>query len=290
MSVNSGSSSSYFETGRVINATSDGETHKLCILYKGMGSSMESSIVMLKYNSGDTQPWSETHKLAGATAYVTAAISDDFNKLYVYNNIDGFKIYKKNAGSWEWSLFEGTTNNLYLTNEQFKAGITPTTNNIINIACDSNGNTLSLRGVYDGKVLKYFSDNLPIKKEPYRAVNPFWSKIGSDIDGENSGDELGYATSLSNDGTIVACGAWKNDDSAYLSGHVRIFKYKVFTQSDSNTYHHTSSTQNSTQTKPLIITENISTPPTVGNSYWTQLGSDIDGDAGYDRSGMSLSL
>ncbi|MGA0994951.1 MAG: hypothetical protein ACO3T1_06110, partial [Ilumatobacteraceae bacterium] len=36
-------------------------------------------------------------------------------------------------------------------------------------------------------------------------------QLGSDIDGEAAGDELGHSVSLSSDGTTVAIGARKND-------------------------------------------------------------------------------
>ncbi|MFL0793702.1 MAG: DUF4347 domain-containing protein, partial [Prochlorococcus sp.] len=79
-----------------------------------------------------------------------------------------------------------------------------------------------------------------------------WSKVGDDIDGESGGDQSGNSISLSNDGSIVAIGANYNDGNGDYSGHVRIF-------------------------------QNI-------NETWTQLGSDIDGEAASDYSGHSVSL
>ena len=79
-----------------------------------------------------------------------------------------------------------------------------------------------------------------------------WTQLGDDIDGESSGDKSGYSVSLSNDGTIVAIGAYANYGGATASGHVRIHKYESGT--------------------------------------WTQLGGDIDGDEVEDRSGNSISL
>ena len=53
-----------------------------------------------------------------------------------------------------------------------------------------------------------------------------WTQVGEDIDGEASGDNSGYAVSLSADGTTVAIGATGNDDNEFSSGHVRIFSVK----------------------------------------------------------------
>ena len=79
-----------------------------------------------------------------------------------------------------------------------------------------------------------------------------WDQLGTDIDGENAGDESGYAVSLSSDGTIVAIGAIRNADNGYLSGHVRVYQWD--------------------------------------GSSWNQMGSDIDGEAGGDESGSMISL
>lgn len=79
-----------------------------------------------------------------------------------------------------------------------------------------------------------------------------WSQIGNDIDGESSGDYSGISIGLSDDGTIVAIGASKNDDGGTDAGHARVFEYS----------------QNS----------------------WVQLGSDIDGENAGDGAGYKVAL
>jgi hypothetical protein len=86
----------------------------------------------------------------------------------------------------------------------------------------------------------------------YKYLNNVWTQLGSDIDGEAANDYSGSSVSLSADGTIVAIGANLNDGNGSNSGHVRIYKYL--------------------------------------NNVWTQLGSDIDGEAANDYSGSSVSL
>ena len=80
-----------------------------------------------------------------------------------------------------------------------------------------------------------------------------WTQIGQDINGEASGDNSGYAVSLSADGTILAIGAPYNDGNGSDSGHVRVFQL-------------------------------------VDSSSWTQIGQDINGEASGDRSGYAVSL
>ena len=76
--------------------------------------------------------------------------------------------------------------------------------------------------------------------------------IGDYIDGEAVGDGSGWSVSLSSDGTIVAIGAPYNQENGTASGHVRIYSWD--------------------------------------GSSWNQLGNDIDGEAVYDASGVSVSL
>ena len=78
------------------------------------------------------------------------------------------------------------------------------------------------------------------------------TQIGSDINGETTGDQSGRSVSSSSDGTIVAIGAWYNDGNGTSSGHVRVYSWD--------------------------------------GSNWDQLGSDIDGEAADDGSGWSVSL
>jgi hypothetical protein len=79
-----------------------------------------------------------------------------------------------------------------------------------------------------------------------------WTQLGGDIDGEAAFDESGYSVSLNAAGDRVAIGAIWNAVNGLYSGHTRIFEWS--------------------------------------GSSWTQLGSDIDGEAGVDQSGYSVSL
>jgi hypothetical protein len=86
----------------------------------------------------------------------------------------------------------------------------------------------------------------------YQYASSSWSQLGSDIDGEAANDKSGDGISLSDDGTILAVGAYYNDGNGSSSGHVRVYQY--------------------------------------ASSSWSQLGSDIDGEAANDLSGYGVSL
>ena len=78
------------------------------------------------------------------------------------------------------------------------------------------------------------------------------TQLGSDIDGEAQGDYSGWSVSMNSAGDRVAIGAVINGGTGTDAGHVRIYEYS--------------------------------------NSSWTQLGSDIDGEAASDYSGSSVSM
>jgi Flp pilus assembly pilin Flp len=86
----------------------------------------------------------------------------------------------------------------------------------------------------------------------YDLIGSTWTQVGADIDGEAVGDESGASVALSSDGSRIAIGAIYNDGADVSAGHVRVYD--------------------------LI------------GSTWTQVGSDIDGEAAGDYSGHSVAL
>ena len=89
----------------------------------------------------------------------------------------------------------------------------------------------------------------------YDRYSTSWGLLGQEIDGEAADDYSGGSVSLSSAGTIVAIGARFNyGDNGSYSGHVRIYKYDRYSTS------------------------------------WKLLGQEIDGEAQYDKSGISVSL
>ena len=125
----------------------------------------------------------------------------------------------------------------------------------------------------------------------------YWKQKGFDINGEslNNNDQSGISVDINSAGNIIVIGASKATiaNGTANRGHVRIYKYRLFTQADydNETFHHESQERNGTQNKPLIITPSTSVGPVVGNYYWTQLGDDIDnGDTLTDGFGLSVSI
>jgi Flp pilus assembly pilin Flp len=177
---------------------------------------------------------------------------------------------------------------------------------------DSSGRIISLSS--DGSVVaiggtgNYENGNFSGHVRIYRNISDVWTQIGSDIDGEAEQDISGASLSLSSDGSVVAIGATGNDGNGISSGHVRIYRnindswfqigsdidgeaefdnsgISVSLSSDGNilaigAYFNDGNGENSGHVR---IYRNIS-------DVWTQIGSDIDGEAAGDRSGSRLSL
>jgi hypothetical protein len=78
------------------------------------------------------------------------------------------------------------------------------------------------------------------------------TQLGADLDGEGGEDQFGFAVAISSDGTRVAISGKQNDGNGANAGHVRIYE--------------------------------------ESGGAWTQIGSDIDGEAAGDESGRSIDL
>ena len=143
----------------------------------------------------------------------------------------------------------------------------------------------------------------------YQNTGGTWTQIGSDIDGEAGSDSFGFAISLSSDGSILAVGAYKNDGNGMDSGHVRVFQntggtwtqvgldingeaafdrfgYSVSLSSDGTILAVGAPFNNGaagSNTGHVRVYQNT-------GGTWTQIGSDIDGEAIDDQSGFSLDI
>jgi hypothetical protein len=142
----------------------------------------------------------------------------------------------------------------------------------------------------------------------YQYVGNTWTQLGGDIDGEAASDYSGASVSLSSDGTILAIGAYNNDGTATNAGHVRVYQYsnnawaQLGSDIDGEAKDDSSGRSISLSSDGTIVaiggSLNGGTGSQAGhvrvyqyaNSAWSQLGSDIDGEAASDRSGSSVSI
>ena len=68
-------------------------------------------------------------------------------------------------------------------------------------------------------------DSGTVRIYEYNSGTDKWDQLGDDINGVDDYNYSGYSISLSSDGTIVAIGAYLNDDGGTYSGHVTIHEY-----------------------------------------------------------------
>ncbi|HOY06579.1 MAG TPA: hypothetical protein PLO67_14325 [Saprospiraceae bacterium] len=173
------------------------------------------------------------------------------------------------------------------------------------VAISGNGNRIAVgavlndgNGANSGHVRVFEFDGL------------IWVQLGNDINGEAAGDEFGRSVALSDDGSILAVGAIQNDDGGNNAGHVRVFNYNgndnawfqigsdingqasgdnagfsVSLSSDGDivavgAYLHDG---NGTDAGQVRVFRNQ-------NDNWSPMGESLDGEAGGDLFGTSVSL
>jgi len=142
----------------------------------------------------------------------------------------------------------------------------------------------------------------------FQNISGTWTQIGADIDGVFMSDNLGYSVSLSGNGNIVAIGAIGNDSAGLSAGQAQIY------QNISGTWTQIGAGINGEAADDLFglqisLSDNgsvvaIAAQYNDGNGSnaghvkiyqnisgtWTQIGTDIDGEAADAQFGASVSL
>ena len=136
----------------------------------------------------------------------------------------------------------------------------------------------------------------------YEESGGTWTQVGSDIDGETSGDKSGTSVSMNADGTRVVIGAPSNNS---WTGHARVYAESggVWTQVGSDIDGEAQWDESGRSVSMSADGTRVAIGAASNNSLtghvrvydesggvWTQVGSDIDGEAVQDLSGRSVSL
>ena len=136
-----------------------------------------------------------------------------------------------------------------------------------------------------------------------------WEQVGVDIDGEAAGDESGYSVALSDDGTILAVGEWKNTGPLGANqGQVRVYEFSggawVQKGSDINGEAAGDNFGTAVDLSEDGLTLAVGAPSndgagtlrghvrvfTFASNTWTQLGNDLDGFLNSSQFGSSVAL
>ena len=132
-----------------------------------------------------------------------------------------------------------------------------------------------------------------------------WNQRGADIEGAAGNDSFGRSVSLSDNGSILAIGAPNNDTTGNNAGHVRVYEWDgtAWNQRGSDLngeaaddgYGHSVSLSGDGNFLAIGAPGNTGNAGHVrvwswSGSSWDQMGDDIDGEAGSDKSGWSVSF
>ena len=231
-------------SGLSVSISSDGTTVAIGAPFNDENGNLSGHVRVFQFNGEWTQLGSDINGQGANDKFGSSvSLSSDGSRVAIgaanlsSTNSSYVQVYKYEDSAW--GQLGGTING---ETEYDKSGYS--------VSLSSDGTTVAIgapdndgNGVNSGHVRVY----------EYDSSDNSWNQLGEDIDGEAGDDESGYSVSLSSDGTIVAIGAPYNDDNGDNSGHVRVYQLDI-------------------------------------SDTWTQMGSDIDGEAGGDKSGYSVSL
>ena len=211
------------------------------------------------------------------------------------NNSGHVRVYRNKNNIWEQV---GSDINGEVENDLFGYSVSLSSDgNIIAIGAPNHDGT----GNNSGHVLIY------------QNINNIWKQIGDDINFKETNLESvrfqsGKSVSLSSDGSIVAIGAYGNNDNHYYSGNLRIFRNsnnnwqqigKSINIEASNDFSgYSVSLSSNGDIVAIGVDGNDGNGYNSGhvriyrnkNNIWEQIGNDINGEASRDYSGKSVSL
>ncbi len=229
--------------GSALSISSDGTTIAIGSPYHD-GNGKNSGIVrVFKYYKNN---WKQVGQ------DILGGSKDDFSGLEVSLSSDGLIVaissYRnrdngKNSGKVKIFKFNGK-NWIQLGNDI--EGKSPNDYFGVSISLSSDGSTVTI-----GATRSFYVKRCG-QVRVFKYNGNMWQQVGEDINGDNKNEFFGGEVSLSSDGSIVAVGAYYNDDNGKQSGHVRIYENKS------------------------------------GN--WTQMGQNLVGNGAKDFFGWSISL
>ena len=144
----------------------------------------------------------------------------------------------------------------------------------------------------------------------YQYSSGSWNKMGSDIDGEAVGDQFGLVVAMNDAGDRIAVGGPENDGSASRAGHARVYSYNgsawvqlgadIDGEAAGDNFGNNVSINDAGSRIAIGGQYNNGNGSEAGHvriydyspdtDSWSQVQSDIDGEAAEDRSGFAVSL
>ncbi|MFY0690209.1 MAG: cadherin domain-containing protein [Cyclobacteriaceae bacterium] len=287
-------------SGLSVSLSANGQTLAIGA-YENDGNGTNAGHVRVYENNGGT--WTQVGADIDGEAAVdnsgfSVSLSADGRTLAigaVYNNGTGadaghVRVYENTAGTW---MQVGTDID----------GEAAGDNSGWSVSLSADGKTVAIGAIYnDGTATN--AGHVRV----YENNAGSWMQVGNDIDGEAADDELGYSVSLSADGQTLAIGARYNDGTDSNAGHVRVYENiasnwtqvgnDIDGEAAGDQFGYSVSLSSNGQTLAIGAMQNDGTSNNAGHvqvyennvGTWTQIGNDIDGEAGGDNMGWSVSL
>jgi hypothetical protein len=178
-------------------------------------------------------------------------------------------------------------------------------NNIVGNPFDKLGYSISINS--DGSIMAIgapFENQNTGYVGVYRFVSNEWQQIGTNIIGEDNYNYSGSSIDINSDGTVLAIGAFSNDDGVVNRGHVRIYKnineewQQIGIDIDGTKPSDYFGSSVCISDDGSIVAIGAPAPCLKGyiriykneEDTWEQVGNDIIGDTIGDRFGLSVSL
>ena len=309
---------SMFQLGNDIDGEARGDQSGSSISINGDGTIVA---IGAPGNDGTVGQWSS---VGHTRVYQYIESTDEWQQ--VGNDIDGENTGEQNGGSVSLSD-DGTivaVGSRYNNNRSGRTRIYMLNSNIweqigsdivgeaegdlsgYSVHLSADGRTVAIGAPYNSEI-GYRSGHTRVYQ--YIESTDEWQQLGSDIDGEVSGDYAGWSVSLSANGTTVAMGVPLNDAAGNSSGQTRVYAFN----SNSNTWQQLGNNINGGGTNSRggssVSLNDDGTIVAIGATHhgsesghtrvyqyientntWEQLGGDMDGEATGNRSGYSVSL
>ena len=171
------------------------------------------------------------------------------------------------------------------------------------VALSSDGTVLAVGATGNG------TSAYPGRVKIFRNISGVWTQVGVDLIGTANGDAFGQGLSLSSDGNTVAIGAPYNSSNGFWKGHVKVYANNsgTWTQVGATIQGEANDNQSgfsvSLSGNGSVLAIGASGNSNTNGAYsghvrlyrnnggiWSQIGTDIDGEAANDGSGSSVSI
>jgi len=233
----------YDYSGFSVSLSADGRRVAIGAMYNdGLASSINDNrghVRVYQYNSttllwtklgqdidgettGDNSGYSVSISNDG-TRVAIGAIYNDGSASSINDNRGHVRVYQYNSTTLLWTKLG-----------QDIDGETTGDNSGYSVSLSADGSRVAIGAMYNDGLASSINDNRGhVRVYQYNSTTLLWTKLGQDIDGEQTDDRFGNSVSMSTDGSTIIIGAFANDGSSSSvndnRGQVKVYQYNTLT-------------------------------------------------------------